>query len=256
MVGVFAESTAHDRQFEDPIGRDINNRIGAIAAKCCPLLGKEQCSWTAADGLKFPLQQSSRWLIENQNHNSWSNHAHANDLFVFALDELMRCATINCPGSWHDGTQANRSICRKLKQIHTAHGARVVVDSAFGLQSREFLIKSEQEDPTLWGATTAKAADTVSPNRQATSLRQLLEHGTRMTQGQFPQSKDNFCLEKFGKRKVVLLLTVLPHDDQALMVGINQILNTFMSRTGGFCSHTITKDADDQFSGRTTSSLD
>ena len=99
VVGVFAESTAHDRQFEDPIGRDINNRIGAIAAKCCPLLGKEQCSWTAADGLKFPLQQSSRWLTENQNHNSWSNHAHANDLFVFALDELMRCATINCPGS-------------------------------------------------------------------------------------------------------------------------------------------------------------
>ena len=38
-------------------GEDINGNIDAVAAKH-PLLGGEH-TWTAADGLKLPLQQSS-----------------------------------------------------------------------------------------------------------------------------------------------------------------------------------------------------
>ena len=77
------------------------------------------------------------------------------------------------------------------------------MDSAFGLQGKDFLIKSSQEDPQI-------DAHAVALNRQATSLRQLSEHGMRMIQGQFPRLKDNFQLEEFGERKTVLHLMHTP----------------------------------------------
>ena len=68
-----------------------------------------------------------------------------------------------------------------------------------------------------------------------------------MIQGQFPRLKDNFQLEEFGERKVILHLMVLLYNYQASKVGINQILNSFMSRTEGFYNYDITPDANDQF---------
>ena len=50
------------------------------------------------------LWQSSHWLKQNQNHNGCSSHAHVNNVFVFDLDRLVRCATVNCSGSWHNST--------------------------------------------------------------------------------------------------------------------------------------------------------
>ena len=68
-----------------------------------------------------------------------------------------------------------------------------------------------------------------------------------MIQGQFPRMKDNLQLEEFGERKVILQLMVLLYNYQASKVGINQILNTFMSKTEGFYSYAITADANNQF---------
>ena len=163
-----------------------------------------------------------------------------NSIFCFAPDGLIRIATINCPGSWHNSTQADCGVHRKLEGICNDHNAKIVVDSAFGLKDKQFLIKSAQEDPQIdaWAVTL---------NRQATSLRQLSEHGMRMIQGQFPRLKDNFQLEEFGERKAVSHLMVLLHNFQASKAGINQILNTFMSRTEGFCSCAMTEDANDLF---------
>ena len=59
----------------------------------------------------------------------------------------------------------------------------------------------------------------------------------RMIQGQFPRLKDPLQLEEFGERKVVLKLMVLLYNYQTSKVGMNQILNTFMSRTKGFESY-------------------
>ena len=89
----------------------------------------------------------------------------SNSVFVFAPDGLIRRATVNCPGSWHDSTQADCGFHQKLKWMHVLHGARVVVDSASGLQTRNFLIKLGQEDPILRGPTTrAKDARAVLLN--------------------------------------------------------------------------------------------
>jgi hypothetical protein len=169
-----------------------------------------------------------------------------NSVFCFAPDGLIRCATINCPGSWHDSAQADYGVYRKLEQVYTLHGGKVVVDSAFGLQARDYLIKSAQKDPSQDG-TAAQARRAVVLNQQATSLRQLSEWGMRLIQGQFPRMKDNCRLEEFGERQIVLHLMVLLYNFQASKVGINQILNTFMSKTEGFYSYSITENANKQF---------
>ena len=83
-------------------------------------------------------------------------------------------------------------------------------------------------------------------NRQAVSLRQLLEH---VIQGQFPRLKDNCHLEERGERRVILHLMVLLCNFQTAKVKTNTILNTFMSETEGFLSYdySITEDANHVF---------
>ena len=140
------------------------------------------------------------------------------------------CTAINAPGMWYDSTIAEYGIYERMEDAFNVHGGRVVlVDSTFKLQGKDYLIKSSQQDPDNAGG--------IVLNRQATSLRQLSEWGMRMIQGQFPRLKDRIVLEDFGERKVILNLMVLLYNYQASTVGINQILNTFMSKTDGFYSH-------------------
>ena len=234
-----------------PTEEDIESYVTAIASKY-PLLGEERV-WAACDGLKLPLQQSSNWFKQNMYYNGWTQKTYVNNVFCFAPDGLIRCATINAPGSWHDSTQAEYGVYSKLQQIYDLYRAKIVVDSAFRLQDNNFLIQSAQQDPTETQPdgrpplTREQLNRAVTLNRQATSLRQLSEHGMRMIQGQFPRLKDNLQYEEFGERKVVLHLMVLLYNFQAAKVGINQIMNTFMSKTEGFYSYSITPDANDQF---------
>ena len=190
------------------------------------MLGEERV-WAACDGLKLPLQQSGHWLKQNPYYNGWKSHTFVNCIFCFAPDGRIRCATINCPGSWHDSTQADYGVYQKLERIYDRYQAKIVVDSAFSLQAKDYLLKSGQQDPQPLNSTREEEFRAVTLNRQATSLRQLSEHGMRMIQGQFPRLKDNFQLEEFGERKVVLHLMVLLYNYQASKVGINQILKRF-----------------------------
>ena len=118
--------------------------------------------------------------------------------------------------------------------IYDLYKAKIVVDSAFQVvKTKQFLIKSSQQDPESYRG--------VSINRAATSVRQLSEWGMRQIQGQFPRLKDPLPYEEFGERKVILNLQVLLYNYQTSTIGINQILNSFMSRTEGFYSYKIAK---------------
>ena len=130
-----------------------------------------------------------------------------------------------------------------MEQLHKDHGVKVVVDSAFNLSGKPYLIQSSQDDPANAGARG------VLMNRAATSVRQLSEHGMRMMQGQFPWLKDPMILEEFGERRVILSLMVLLYNYQTNTTGINHILNSFMSKTKGFHSYryNITDTANNVF---------
>ena len=135
-------------------------------------------------------------------------------------------------------------IYDKLEHIYKRGGGKIVVDAAFKIVSKEikrdFLIKSSQQDPI-------GDANGVLVNRDATSVRQLSEHGMRMIQGGFPRLKDKMTFEEFGERRVIMTLMVLLYNFQASTVGVNHILNSFMSRTEGFYSYDITETANQVF---------
>ena len=127
------------------------------------------------------------------------------------------------------------------------HGVKVVIDSAFRLETKEFMIRSAQQDPM---GTTQE----LRKNRAATSVRQLSEWGMRTIQAQFPRLKDPLLYEECGERRVILHLMVLLYNFQASAVGINQILNTFMAQkkrddsNEDFYGYVITSSANDMFS--------
>ena len=124
---------------------------------------------------------------------------------------------------------AEYGVYQKMEELYNDFGVKIVVDSAFNLAGKPYLIQSSQDDPN--------DARGVTLNRAATSVRQLSEHGMRMIQGQFPRLKDPMLYEEFGERRVILNLMVLLYNYQTNMTGINEILNSFMSNTKGFHSY-------------------
>ena len=118
---------------------------------------------------------------------------------------------------------ADYGVYEKMEKIYDKFDAKVVVDSAFKISgSKEYIIKSSQEDPT--------DPQKILINRAATSVRQLSEWGMRMISGSFPRMKDPILYEEKQDRKVILRLMVHLHNYQTSRVGINQILNSFCER--------------------------
>mmetsp|Transcript_14810 Transcript_14810/g.33985 ORF Transcript_14810/g.33985 Transcript_14810/m.33985 type:complete len:300 (-) Transcript_14810:117-1016(-) len=212
-----------------PSEEDLKNYVSAIAAKH-PILADEKV-WGAADGLKLQLQRSRDWTVQNRYYNGWKGNTFVNSVFVFAPDGCIRICTLNAPGTFHDSTMAEYGIYEKMEELYNQFQVKVVVDSAFNLAGKPYLIRSSQDDPTDGGARG------VQLNRAATSVRQLSEHGMRMIQGQFPRLKDPMLYKEFGERRVILNLMVLLYNYQTNTTGINHILNSFMSKTRGFHSY-------------------
>ena len=195
--------------------------------------------------MKLRLQKSTNWAVQNKNYNGWTTNTYINSVYVFAPDGKICCCTLNCPGSFHDSTQADYGIYTKLHKIYSLHKGKVVVDSAFKFRNTAYLIKSSQDKPTQFDRETEGRRQVL--NKDATSVRQMSEWGMRMLQGQFPRMYDNIQLEHFGERKVILHLHVLLYNFQASKMGMNQIFNTYMNKKKGFYSYTITKNANTQF---------
>ena len=210
-----------------PTQADVDKYVDAIGQKYESL--REHKVWAAADGLKIPLAKSSKWRVQNQYYNGWTGDTYVNSVFVFSPDGKIQICTLNAPGTWHDSTIAEYGVYTKMEHVFETYGAKVVVDSAFNLSNKRYLIKSSQQDPFT--------PDGVVLNRDATSLRQLSEWGMRMIQGSFPRLKDKMPYEEFGERRVILNLMVLLYNYQTHNIGVNQILNVFMNQTEGFYAY-------------------
>ena len=111
-----------------------------------------------------------------------------NCVFVFAPDGKIKACILNAPGTFHDSAIADYGAYEKMEEIYNLYGGKVVVDSAFNLANKNYLVKSSQRDPD--------DAHGIVLNREATSVRQLSEWGMRMIQGSFPRLKDKSYLMK------------------------------------------------------------
>ena len=231
-----------------PTEDELQSYTDAIGSKY-PVLRRHRV-WGAADGLKLRLQQSSDWAIQNRFYNGWTGSTYVNSLFVFALDGRIQICTLNAPGTSYDSAMAAYGVYSKMEALYNQYKVKVVVDSAFRLADADYMIRSSQEDPT--------SIEGLVLNRAAISVRQLSEWGMRMIQGQFPRMKDSIVFEEAGERKVILNLMVLLYSFQTSAIGMNEILNSFMSRTAGFGSfqgnvysndrvHQINETANDVF---------
>ena len=55
---------------------------------------------------------------------------------------------INAPETFRDSTMDDYGIYEGIQKIYDDTGVKVVVESTFNIGSRDFLIKSSQQDPT------------------------------------------------------------------------------------------------------------
>ena len=215
-----------------PTQDEFNEYAAAINEKYRYL----QNVWGACDGLKTHIERPGNDVTQNRFYNGWIHGHYINSVFVFAPDGRIRACITNCPGAWHDSTQADYHIYNQIAKVYEQFGGKIVVDSAFNALDHPFLIKSQQIDPT--------DPLGVIVNRQATSVRQLSEWGMRMIKGQFPRLDDKLRWEDLGYRRIIMNLAVLLYNFQTTKIGINQILNTYMyDQTSYFGWETISEDA-------------
>ena len=178
--------------------------------------------WGAADGLKLTIQSPTDHTKQNKFYNGWHHSNNINSVFVFSPDGKIRLCLINAPGTFHDSTMADYGIYEGMEHVYDEYGAKVVVDSAFKIGVKDFVIKSSQEDPL--------DPDQLVTNRAATSVRLLSEWGMRQLGGAFPRMKDPVLYEEQNERKVILRLMVHLHNFQTSVIGINQIMNLFCDK--------------------------
>lgn len=191
--------------------------------------------FAVADGLKLHLEQSNDPVLQNAFYNGWTHGHYVSNVFVFTPNGVITACAINAPGSMHDSLIAEwGGVYSKLERVYEQTGARCVVDSAFSKGDYPFLIKSAQDH----------LADNPTPVelrilQQATSVRQTAEWGMRAFQSSFPRIKDQMHFEQNGERKKIISSLVLLFNLRARLVGINQILSTFMPYLGPEANHLL-----------------
>lgn len=208
-----------ESSIKKPTREEIDVYSNAISA-LYPILEGEKV-WGAADGIKISIQGNCDYLKQNRNFNGWLHGHFINSVFVFGADGKIRICSINSPGTWHDSTISDYGVYDTLEEVFLESSGKIVVDSAFKLENKRFLLRSSQQDPI-------GPPERLSLNRAATSVRQLSEWGMRMIQAQFPRLKDPLLYEENGERRVILTLMTRLYNYNVSKVGINQILNVFM----------------------------
>lgn len=180
--------------------------------------------YAVADGLKLYLEQSSDTVIQNMFYNRWTHDQYLGNVFVFAPNGVIIACAINAPGSMHDSTIAEwGNMYSKREAVYERTGGRCVVDFAFSKGDYPFLIKSSEDY-----LTNSESSLQITTAKEATSARPTAEWGMRALQETFPRLKDRFVYEARGERKVMILSTVLLLNLRTRLVGINQILNSYM----------------------------
>ena len=214
-----------------PTNEEVTDFQSVICAKYSSL----QNVYAVADGLKLYLEQAGDGVIQNMFYNGWKHDHFVSNVFVFAPSGVIIACAVNAPGAIHDSQVAELGgIYRKLRHVFDHCGATCVVDSAFSRGNHPFLLKSSQDHLVITNDFSR-----IIQLKQATSLRQSSEWGVRALQGTFPRMKDRFSYEERGERKIMLTLTVLLFNLRTRLVGMNQILSTFMPHLNVEANHMI-----------------
>jgi hypothetical protein len=211
-----------DAQVKVPSEEKIVDFKTAIAERHPPLAAEQV--WSTMDGLKLLIEVSGDNQTQNRFYNGWTHDHYVSGVFVFCPDGTICIASFNAPGCMHDSLIARcGNVYDKLERVYNSNGGKCAVDSAFCRGDFPFLVKSAQMLPV-------DNLNQAEINQAATSMRQSAEWGMRTMQASFPRLKDRMKYEEFGERGVIMKTMVLLFNVRARRVGINQILNTYMSQ--------------------------
>ena len=84
-------------------------------------------------------------------------------------------------------------VYEKLEMLHNTYGVKTVIDSAFNLESNNFLLKSSQTENVCNVAEFQKAHGLIS-------FCQMSEWGMHQIQALFPRLTDKINYEERGQR--------------------------------------------------------
>jgi hypothetical protein len=188
-----------------------------IVAVVYPRLGEV---WGTCDGLNLWFERSISQRIQRVFYNGWLHGHFVSNVFVFAVDGMIRICGLNAPGSMHDSTIAYYTgVYEKLERVFELTGGKVIVDSAFKLRNNPYLIRTTQ--------TLAHMRDGILFQRDAVKLCQSAEWGVRLFQASFPRLRDRIRYEERGERLETMRIFVYLYNFCTNLVGCNQIRSTF-----------------------------
>lgn len=172
-------------------------------------------------------------------YNKWTHDHYVGNVFVFVPSGVIIACAVNALGSMHDSSIPDwGGVYTKLEKICSTCGGFCVVDYAFSKGHFPFLIMSSQD---ALGASNENAA-IYSQLRQATAVRQASEWGMQALQGIFPRLKESFLYQYNVERKVMLYCIVLLFSIRTRLVGMNQILSTFMPHSSAEANHFFSQE--------------
>ncbi len=156
-------------------------------------------------------------------YSDWTCDHYVSAVLVFCPDRTIPICCYNVPGMVHDSEIALiGKVYEKLDTIYRATGGCCTVNSAFAKNNYPFLIKSKK--PTV-DMTPHEIRIAIG----ATSMCQSAEWGMHAFQASFPRVKDRIAFEYKGQRKMMVKLMLLLFNLRARRIGINQILNVYMT---------------------------
>ena len=180
--------------------------------------------WSFVDGLNLTIESPSELDIQNAHYNGWLHYTACSSLLLWSADGLIRFATLNCPGSWHDSKIGTYGFYDAVRTQPC--GYHIAGDSAFKTKLAGLLVvaKSSARRP----ADPRANLEWQKLQSALVSVRQCAEWGMGTFQATWKRTRTRLPYNPWY-RKLLLETCVQLTNFRTLHVGLNQIKTVFGS---------------------------
>src|SRR6202165_972723 len=175
-------------------------------------------AWGFVDGVFFEMDNPSTPSVQNAYYNGWKAYCSVSNVLLFTPDGLIRWASINNPGSWHDSHVAQK-LYSTLERF-SPPGYYIIADSAF--RSTDQLVTTMRDNDI----GNLENADARALQQAIVRTRQSVEWGNGNIQSVYKRLngklKYNVVFNKMLLRIIIRLFNY-----RSRRVGLNQIRSVF-----------------------------
>lgn len=220
-----ALETMSEARVQWPTLEEMESYAETIAQRYPPL--RPTHIFAFADGTTLDVENSSDALEQNAYYSRPKGRTVVNNLFTFTPDGCICHATVNAPGSWHDGTLADAQSGLYKKLLHrTPRPYRIVADQGFCLGSVSGKIALPLKTGQVITNENHSINAQVDLHQYYTTVRQAAEWGMRAFKSSFARLKETLTVN-VPKRGQLLRVCVRLYNYRVRMTGLNQIYSTY-----------------------------